>query len=240
MRIKKCVTSFSLALGFICMGAAAHAADQFGEMADPNTCYLSSLDTAGTLECFDEQRQPLPPTLVGVDFDATTSGINFLNLQIAIKGTGSPGTAYGEYDLRIDDEIVNDRSVSIVLYPIDPDSQLVTNIARAGRGGGRAVHRGGGAVHRSGAVYRGGAVVRRGAVATRGGYYGGAACGYYPYPPCGGAYYGGGAAYRGGAVYRGGGAVYRRGGAVYRGGGAVHRGGGRAHVSHRGGGGRRR
>lgn len=234
MLIEKHVMSFGLALGIMCIGAAARGADRSGEMADPNTCYLSSLDTAGTLACFDEQRQPLQPTLVGVDFEASTPGINFLNLQIAIKGAGSPGTAYGEYDLRINDEIINDRSLTIVLYPMDPDSQLVTHIARAGRGGGRAVYRGAGSVHRSGAVYRGGAIVRGGAVATRGAYYGGAACGYYPYPPCGSAYYGGGgAAYRGGAVYRGGGAVYRRGG-------AIHRGGGRAHVSHRGGGGRRR
>lgn len=225
--------AISLALGFMWTGVAACAAESAGEMSQPNTCYLSSFDTEGSLACFDQRRQPLSPTLVGVDLEGSSSGIKLLNLELAIKGAGSPDTAFGEYNLRVDDEMVEGLFISIVLYPLNSDFHLIANIARAARGGGGAVHRGGGAVHRSGTVYRGGAVVRRGAVATGAAYYGGAACGYYPYPPCGSAYYGGGAAYRGGAVYRGG-------GAVYRGGGAVHRGGRGAHVSHHRGGGRRR
>ena len=117
------------------------------------------------------------------------------------------------------------------------DSLVTTVARRGGYGGGtvyrgRGVHRGG--VYRGRGVYRGGVYrggVYRGGVYRRAGIGYGAMCGYAPYPPCAGGYYGGvyrGGVYRGG-VYRGG-VAYRRGG-VYRGG--VHRGG--AHRVYRGG-----
>jgi hypothetical protein len=78
-------------------------------------------------------------------------------------------------------------------------SVCVSTDALAYRGGGRVggVHAGGvyhGGAYRGG-VYRGGAYVRRGVGVGVGAaavgaavaapyYYGRAACGYYPYPPC--------------------------------------------------------
>jgi hypothetical protein len=127
-------------------------------------------------------------------------------------------------------------------HGFSPDSLVTTVARRGGYGGGtvyrgRGVHRGG--VYRGRGVYRGGVYrggVYRGGVYRRTGIGYGAMCGYAPYPPCAGGYYGGvyrGGVYRGG-VYRGGvyrgGVAYRRGG-VYRGG--VHRGG--AHRVYRGG-----
>lgn len=218
------------------------------EKLEASTCYLSSSGGVGQLTCVNDKGEASALETVAISVTDEKSGEAAPgDFKLIIPETTARDDVFGLYDFEVVDDsgkVTQTLLVEVAEAPSD-DAKFEPS-AYYGRGGyrGGAVYRGGGvyrggAYYRGGAVYRGGAAVyRRGGVYVRPPVYGygypaygygypaygypaAPACGYYPYPPCGG-YYGGGY-YGGGGYYRGGAVVVRRGGAYYRGGG-VYRG----------------